>query len=194
MWPAGEKPFINELFEEFRTDPLAHLLGEWRNNPPVAAGCRRRDRGTCRRAESPTTSLAIRPASDRRYDRGRPRSGNSEEEHRFVDALQRHRILEAWSLGTHNGELGRIDYKWRSALSRGQEIIEQTQAAGASAPPIDEWSRPLLAVCASEALIERLEAGSRRTGSEREIRPVVVSGPRPQLCRGRHRCQCTSGR
>ena len=157
--------FMDQLILVFGTEELGELDGHWHAEPP------RRDTVDVALAE---LIVALDPDHDAHYG-DRPLTpdtiaaaalGDSDDDHILVDILRRQQILQAWARSPKHAALGEIDQRWRTALSRAEEIISQVQTADdtAVAPPLDDWAPHLLAVCASPELRDEWQH-ARRTQS-----------------------------
>ena len=162
---SRRQQFMDQLILVFGTEALGELDGHWHAEPP------RRDNVDVALVE---LIVALDPDHDAHYG-DRPLTpdtiaaaalGDSEDDHILVDILRRQRILQAWARNPKHAALGEIDQRWRTALSRAEEIISQVQTADdtAVAPPLDDWVPHLLAVCASPELRDEWQH-ARRTQS-----------------------------
>ena len=133
---SRRQQFMDQLILVFGTEALGELDGHWHAEPP------RRDNVDVALVE---LIVALDPDHDAHYG-DRPLTpdtiaaaalGDSEDDHILVDILRRQQILQAWARSPKHAALGEIDQRWRTALSRAEEIISQVQPADdtAVAPP-----------------------------------------------------------
>lgn len=148
--------FMNELILKFGTEKLARLDESWTTEPP------QRDKVHSGVIE---LLLALDAGQQCRFHGrditpnilGVTALGESELDRQFVKELYDYDILAAWGKGSSDEhvELGRINKQWRESLGRAEELISQVRQADSrvTTPPLDDWSRMLLAGIAAPELI-----------------------------------------
>ena len=146
-------PFMDELIVALGSESLARLAERWVSSPPA------RDDIDAAAVE---LVLTLDPSQVAQF-RGRRLSrdlvaaaalSDSDEDRDFVLELRNRNVLAAWGASPRYENLAEIAERWSAAIRRAEEINAEVSRQGASAPPVEEWAVPLLAISARDELVE----------------------------------------